>query len=376
MREDYRDPNSYNFINYIKSTYPGVMEHILEVPPLRDAKGELYWVKHVYNNNDIYIGQMDFEKNFLGRCCIIYVNSRITYFVGYMKNKEFFGEGAYYDYQWNKIYEGTFEHNKKSGFGVLWREDGSTYAGQFIDDQPNGKGVLYYQNDSRFEGTFVNGFPNDKGYLISGDNLTKQEIVYNNGNIIEQGEKTDYRKGSCRKQFRDEFLEFEKICKQHGYDKFMNLMMNIKPTKDSYMLKKGIKEEVSGIYIGEMNNVGFKYGRGVFIDSYTNMFYVGYFVNNEKFGKGVNYYPNGKQQYVGEYRRNKPVGKGEFRYQNGEVLQGTFNSVGEGQGVFTFDDGAYWRGSFYAWTLTGNGTYYTKEGYCLGQKAYEYNKPI
>ena len=80
----------------------------------------------------------------------------------------------------------------------MWREDGSTYAGQFIDDQPNGKGVLYYQNDSRFEGTFVNGLPNDKGYLISGDNLTKQEIVYNMGNIIEQGEKTDYRKGSCR----------------------------------------------------------------------------------------------------------------------------------------------------------------------------------
>ena len=376
MREDYRDPNSYNFINHIKSNYPGVMEHILEVLPLRDIKEELLWVEHVYKNNDIYIGQRDLKKNFLGRCCIIYNNSRIKYFVGYMKNKELFGEGTYYDYQWNKIYEGTFEHNKKSGFGILWREDGSTYAGQFIDDQPNGKGVLYYQNDSRFEGTFVNGLPNDKGYLISGDNLTKQEIVYNMGNIIEQGEKTDYRKGSCRKQFRDEFYEFEKICKQYGYDKFMNLMMNIKPTKDSYMLKKGIKEEVSGLYIGEMNTVGFKYGRGVFIDSFTKMYYVGYFVNNEKFGKGVNYYPDGKQQYIGDYKRNKPVGKGEFRYPNGEVLQGTFNSIGEGQGVYTFSDGAYWRGSFYAWTLTGTGTYYTKDGYCLGQKAYEYNKII
>ena len=376
MREDYRDPNSYNFISHIKSAYPGVMEHILEVLPLRDIKGELYWVEHVYSNNDRYIGQMDSEKNFLGRCCIIYANSRIAYFVGYMKNKELFGEGTYYDHQWNKIYEGTFEHNKKNGFGILWREDGLVYAGQFIDDQPNGKGVLYYQNDSRFEGTFVNGYPNDKGYLISGDSLTKQEIVYNNGNIIEQGEKTDYRKGSCRKQFRDEFLEFEKLCKQEGYDKFMNLMMNIKPTKDSYLLKKGIKEEISGIYIGEMNTVGFKNGRGVLIDSFTKMYYVGYFVNNEKFGKGVNYYPDGKQQYIGEYKRNKPVGKGEFRYPNGEVLQGTFNSVGEGQGVYTFGDGAYWRGSFYAWTLTGNGTYYTKEGYCLGQKAYEYNKPI
>ena len=156
----------------------------------------------------------------------------------------------------------------------------------------------------------------------------------------------------------------------------MNLMMNIKPTNDTYVLKKGIKEEVSGIYIGEMNSVGFKYGRGVFIDNYTNTFYVGYFVNNEKLGKGVNYYSNGKQKYIGEYRRNKPVGRGEFRYKNGEVLQGVFNSVGEGEGVFTFDDGAYWRGSFYAWTLHGNGTYYTKDGYCLGKKAYEFNNPV
>ena len=56
---------------------------------------------------------MDSENQLHGICCIIYVNSRITYFVDYMKNKEFFGEGGYYDYQWNKIYEGTFDHNKK-----------------------------------------------------------------------------------------------------------------------------------------------------------------------------------------------------------------------------------------------------------------------
>ena len=376
VREDFRDPNCFNFFNQIKSAYPGVIEHILEVPPLRDNVGDLYWTKHVFNNGDIYIGQVNNEQQFHGRCCIIYVNSRITYYVGYMKKKEFVGEGAYYDYKWKKIYEGTFEHNQKSGFGILWREDGSTYAGEFINDQPNGKGVLYFQNNSRFEGHFVNGYQNDKGYLISGDYMTKQEIVYNNGNVIEQGEIYDYRKGRYRKQFQDEFIEFENTCKKYGYEKFMNLMMNIKPTKDSYMLKKGIKEEVSGLYIGEMNTVGFKYGRGVFIDSYTNTFYVGYFVNNEKLGKGVNYYSNGKQQYIGEYRRNKPIGKGEFRYKNGEVLQGTFNSVGEGEGVFTFEDGAYWRGNFYAWTLNGNGTYYTKDGYCLGQKSYELNTPI
>ena len=376
IREDYRDPNSYAFFNHIKEAYPGVIEHILEVPPLRDTVGELYWIKHVFSNGDIYVGQMNSQKQLHGRCCLIYLNSPITYFVGYIKNKEISGEGSLYNDKWKRIYEGKFEHNQKSGFGILWRDDGSTYAGEFINDKPNGKGVLYFANESRFEGTFVDGYQNDKGYLISNDYMTKQEVVYNNGNVIEQGEIIDYRKGRHKKEFQEEFLEFERKCTELGYEKLMNLMMNIKPTKDTYVLKKGIKEEVSGIYIGEMNSVGFKYGRGVFIDNYTNTFYVGYFVNNEKLGKGVNYYSNGKQQYIGEYRRNKPVGRGEFRYKNGEVLQGVFNSVGEGEGVFTFDDGAYWRGSFYAWTLNGNGTYYTKDGYCLGKKTYELNNPV
>ena len=376
IREDYRDPNSSEFFKDIKNSYPGVIEHILEITPLRDSETELYWIKHVFNNGDIYIGQFNTEGKLHGRCCIIYKNSPIKYFVGYLKNKEISGEGACYDLKWKKIYEGKFEHNQKSGFGILKNEDGSTYAGEFINDKPNGKGVLYFNNKSRFEGSFVDGYQNDKGYLITGDYMTIQEIVYNNGNIIEQGEIIDYHKGRYRKEFQDKFLEFERQCKENGYEQFMNLMMNIKATKDTYVLKKGIKEEVSGIYIGEMNSIGFKYGRGVFIDNYTNTFYVGYFVNNEKFGKGINYYSNGKKQYIGEYRRNKPIGKGEFKYENGEVLQGVFNSVGEGKGVYTFEDGAYWRGNFYAWTLNGKGTYFTKEGYSLGEKAFEFNQHV
>ena len=127
------------------------------------------------------------------------------------------------------------------------------------------------------------------------------------------------------------------------------------------MLTKGIKEEVSGVYIGEINSIGFKYGRGVFINNYTKTFYVGYFVNNEKHGKGVNYKDFGNPLYIGEFKRDKPNGKGEFHYRNGEILQGKFNSVGEGEGVYTFDDGAYWRGHFYAWTLNGKGEYFNKK---------------
>ena len=378
MREDFRDPNSFNFFNEIKYNHPGVIERILEMPPLRDVMGELFWTQKIFNNGDIYIGQMkqNAENELYGRCCFIYRNSSIAYFLGYIINKEFTGQGCYYNYQWKKIYEGNFEHNLKNGFGILFKEDGTTYAGEFINDIPNGKGVLYYQNSTRFEGNFFNGFPNDKGYLINSDKAIKQEIIYKNGNIIEQGEIYDYKRSKYKKKFKEEFKEFEKKCKSLGYEKYMNLMMNIKPTNDTYLLKRGIKEEIGGIYIGEMNNIGFKYGRGVFIDNYTKMYYVGHFVNNEKFGKGINYYPNGTVQYIGDYRRNKPSGQGEFRYENGDILQGKFNSNGEGSGVYTFQNGTCWKGNFYGWNLNGKGFLYDKEGKYLGEKTYEYNRLI
>ena len=377
MREDFRDNNSYNFFNEIKYNYPGVIEHILEMPPLRDVIEELFWTKRIFNNGDIYIGQMkqNAENELYGRCCFIYKNS-MTYYFGYMKNKEFSGEGSYYNFQWKKIYEGKFRHNLKNGFGILFREDGSTYAGEFINDIPNGKGVLYYPNSTRFEGYFANGYQNDKGYLIISEKNKKQEIIYNNGNIIEQGEIYDYRRSKYQKMFKKEFEEFENKCKNLGYEKYMNLMMNIKPTKDTYLLKKGIKQEIEGVYIGEMNSIGFKYGRGVFIDNYTKTYYVGYFINNEKMGKGINYYSDGTIKYIGEFRRNKPSGKGEFRYKNRDILQGEFNSIGEGNGVYTFKNGNYWKGTFYAWNLHGNGILYDKNGNYLGERRYEYNVPL
>ena len=52
----------------------------------------------------------------------------------------------------------------------------------------------------------------------------------------------------------------------------------------------GIKEELNGFYIGELNSVGFKHGRGVLIEPYDKTFYAGYFYNNEKEGQGIIYY--------------------------------------------------------------------------------------
>jgi len=157
---------------------------------------------------------LDYIK-FHGKCCLIYQNKPSKYFVGYIKENEFFGEGTLYDKNWKIIYEGNFEHNQKNGFGILKNNDGSTYAGEFLNDKPHGRGVLHYQNDARFEGNFNNGYQNDKGVLISGDFMKKQENEYDNGYIIDQGEIIDFKKGKNKKKFQNELSEYEKTCKKY-----------------------------------------------------------------------------------------------------------------------------------------------------------------
>ena len=64
------------------------------------------------------------------------------------------------------------------------------------------------------------------------------------------------------------------------------------------------------------------------------------------------------------------------KYKNGDILQGKFKSIGEGNGIYIFQNGKFWKGTFYDWNLHGNGIFYDKNGNCLGEKRYEYNVPL
>ena len=371
QREDYSSPGSEKFFMNVKNYYPGVYEHLLIIPPYREAKSDLRWELYKFNEGNIYIGQLSSDNAFCGRCCFIYKDSPITYYVGYIRNQEFNGEGAYYDKDWNVVYQGKFERNKRTGFGTAVQNDKSVYYGEFSNDLPNGDGVYYFPNGSRFEGHFINGEKNDKGYLINENNTTKQEIIYKNGNVIEQGDIEECNKASYQKKIHKEFEELYK-----KYPIYVKMFMKLKPTKDTLVLVRGIKEDIDGLYIGEMNSIGFKHGRGVLLSPHGKTFYVGYFNNNMKEGHGIIYYEQNKPKYIGNFKRNKLCGKGRFYYTNGEKLEGEFNQVGEGKGIYTFADGASWKGNFYAWTLHGEGEYFSKDGVSYGIKKYHLNNYI
>ena len=371
QREDYSSQGAENFFINVKKYYPGVYEHLLVIPPYREANSNLRWDVYTFQDGNVYIGQFGNNNVFYGRCCFIYKNAPITYYVGYIKNQEFNGQGAFYDKDWNIIYYGKFEHNKRAGFGIGIQNDKSIYYGEFENDIQNGDGVYYFPNGSRFEGHFINGEKNDKGYLINETYTTKQEIIYKNGNVIEQGDIEECNKSSYQKKIHKEFDEL-----YQKYPNYVKMFMKLKPTKDNLVLIRGTKDDINGLYIGEMNSIGFKHGRGVLIDAHGKSFYVGYFDNDLKEGHGIIYYEENKPKYIGNFKRNKICGKGRFYYVNGEKLEGDFNEVGEGIGVYTFADGASWKGTFYAWTLHGEGEYFSKDGVSYGIKKYHLNNYI
>jgi antitoxin component YwqK of YwqJK toxin-antitoxin module len=89
---------------------------------------------------------------------------------------------------------------------------------------------------------------------------------------------------------------------------------------------------VNGIYVGELNELGQKHGRGVLINKSDKGKYVGYFMNDMKEKEGKMYNKNGQLIYEGMFVNDKPSGKGVYYLQDGNVVDGEFDEYGTGKG--------------------------------------------
>ena len=68
------------------------------------------------------------------------------------------GEGAIYDKNGNKIYNGDFVNDKFEGTGTYFYEDGKKYLGQWLNGLRHGNEIIFSKNDNIiiYEGRFVN----------------------------------------------------------------------------------------------------------------------------------------------------------------------------------------------------------------------------
>ena len=377
IKTDFIDSNSNKFFNELQN-YNFPIQQLLNFPNNKKFYNNLIWIfKKI---NDItYIGQMDNETKILnGKGVFIYsdenlLNKICKYYVGFIENGEMNGKGKLFDINKNLIFDGKFKNNKKNGFGKLFLKEGN-FIGYFKNDCFEGKGVYYNKEfNYKYEGYFSNNKKINNGFLISLKLQTIQELKYKQGNIIFQKEKISFNSGIFFEKMNNQF-NFLK----NNFDYFINLILKINPISENLILERKIIYENNKMYIGELNQIGFKHGRGVLLNLYTKEFYIGYFYNNEKFNFGIIYYDINNIKYKGNFKNNKPYGKGIYYYKNGDMLEGEFNEIGCGLGnYFIKEKNVYWKGNFYEFQKDGIGELYdAKTNTIIKQEKYELNNFI
>jgi hypothetical protein len=65
-------------------------------------------------------------------------------------------------------YEGNWEHDKKSGHGVMHYPSGSVYSGQWANSKKNGFGSQTSATGDQYEGTWLNGKMHGNGVFTDG----------------------------------------------------------------------------------------------------------------------------------------------------------------------------------------------------------------
>ena len=360
--DDYSSKSDKEFFS--KLTNKEIEKRLLLLNSYREST-ELKYVTQQLPNNNEYFGQIDKNNLKCGKGCIIYNNKKERYLIGYFKNNEIDGEICIYDVNWEVIYKGNYKNGKKNGFGILYHERG-TYIGEFYDDLPNGKGVFDYKNDMRYEGYFLKGMRHGKGCLVNLKEKTIQEYIYCNNNIIEEKPKINCLNVNYINQKNQNISMLSKL-----YPEYIKSILSFKESDDSLLLKfTSLEDENGNFYLGEVNNIGFKQGRGYLIYPNKTRRYIGNFENNMKNGQGALFSDDKNKEYVGNFINDKMSGEGCYYLKNGNKIKGHFNEIGEGNGEILFSNNERWNGNFYGLFMNGVGNFFDSNGKKIGQKSY------
>ena len=371
QKEIEKDKEGIKILDKLSKEYPEVIKRLKKLPPAKIFDKQLTWGKKINKNGDIYIGQMAKGEDPFGRGCWIYATHRnVKYYIGALKHGAPHGSGCLYKEDWTLIFRGNFEYGERRGFGVQIKD--GNYYGYFKTNNKSGLGVFENLDGLIYEGHFENGEKDGKGYNINYKDKTIEEITYREGNIEGIGEQETYNKKKQRKLMTQQISSIPK-----KYKKYIDMYLQLESKGNSLMASHGLKEDGESIYIGEMNKIGFMHGRGVLINNNTRTYYVGYFENNMKEGKGRIYQKNGFIQYEGSFHLDNPLGKGKYYFKDSySTIEGVFDEVGEGEGIYTFEDGSYWKGNFFGWKKNGEGELFDEDGNSKGKKSYDLNRPL
>ncbi len=360
--DDYSTNSDKDFFS--KITNNEIKIRLLTLQSYRESS-ELKYVKQSLPNHNEYYGQIDKNNLRCGKGSIIYNNAKERYLIGYFKNNEIEGEITTYDVNWEIIYKGNYKNGKKNGFGILYHNRG-TYIGEFYDNLPNGKGVFDYKNNIKYEGYFLKGMRHGRGYIINLNDKTIQEYLYCKNNIIEEKPKINCLSTIYTNQKNKNLNMLNKL-----YPEYMKSILSFKETDESLLLKFTSFDDENGyFYLGEVNHIGFKQGRGYLIYPNKKRRYIGNFDNNMKNGQGAILSDDKNKEYVGNFLNDKMSGEGMYYLKNGSKIKGNFNEICEGNGEILFSNKERWNGNFYGLFMDGVGNYFDSNGKKIGEKSY------
>ena len=80
---------------------------------------------------------------------------------------ELHGQGIM-KYRDGAVYEGTWERNRRSGYG-MYKKDGGVYQGGIHNNMRHGEGTMIYSNGDRYDGDWVDDMRQGHGEFRATD---------------------------------------------------------------------------------------------------------------------------------------------------------------------------------------------------------------
>ena len=322
--------------NVLTNMYPEdktiLFEHLNKIPPYISAQGDLEWkdLSPSSPKDEGYYGQVLKGTTIKHGRGIQYNtwDDGKHFYIGNFENNRRSGKGYLLNENFVNDYEGEFKNDKYDGFGKLTTDD-YVYTGYFKDGLPDkyGSKILHAFPDLETTGTYKDGKEHRVFKLDPKNGLIQKQVFNKEGILVKEEEPIDTNSPDYERQIK------------HGENKlklkYKNYMEEYKALTPLYEKTKLVpkkKHFVSGIYVGELNELGQKHGRGVLINKSDKGKYVGYFMNDMKEKEGKMYDKNGKLIYEGMFVNDKPSGKGVYYLQDGNVVDGEFDEYGTGKG--------------------------------------------
>ena len=169
-------------------------------------------------------------------------------------------------------------------------------------------------------------------------------------------------------QLESQTFKTNKVVYDYLYNNYTSYMNKINELpsldeKEEKNLQYFEQKNLDGTYVGQVNDKNIKTGRGVFINSITGNYFVGYWKEDKKNGKGVEYNKDGDEIISGIYKNGTLNGQGVKILDDETKYEGMFlDGKMDGMGIYYFKDGTQWQGPSKNGLKNGKGTFTDSKG--------------